>query len=198
MTILHVSDFKIQELQPVSFTINNELVCLSGPSGTGKSLLLRALADLIVHQGEAYLDDKKCSDSNPVEWRQWVGLLPAESAWWMDKVGDHFKQKSHDYLTDLNLPLESLEWDVSRCSTGEKQRLAIVRLLEQHPKVLLLDEPTASLDADSVNHVESLIQKYSNKFNVPVIWVSHDNQQIKRLAKRAFKIENNKIKEVTA
>ena len=98
MTILHVSDFKIQELQPVSFTINNELVCLSGPSGTGKSLLLRALADLIVHQGEAYLDDKKCSDSNPVEWRQWVGLLPAESAWWMDKVGDHFKQKSHDYL----------------------------------------------------------------------------------------------------
>ncbi|MCW9030823.1 MAG: ATP-binding cassette domain-containing protein [Gammaproteobacteria bacterium] len=197
MTTLHVSNFKVRELQPVSFTVNNELVCLSGPSGTGKSLLLRAIADLIVHQGEVFLNDKTCSDTHPVMWRQWVGLLPAESSWWLDKVGDHFKQIDHEYLNALNLPAESLEWEVSRCSTGEKQRLAIVRLLEQQPKVLLLDEPTASLDADSVNRVESVIQDYANKFNVPVIWVSHDNQQIKRLARRAFKIENNEISEVT-
>jgi len=197
MTILKVCDLKVGELRPVSFSVDNEVVCLTGPSGAGKSLLLRAMADLIVHQGEAYLGDKKCSKINPVVWRQWVGLLPAESAWWMDKVGDHFKHKSDDYLTALNLPTESLGWEVSRCSTGEKQRFAIVRLLEQQPKVLLLDEPTASLDADSVKQVEAVIQNYSSEFNVPVIWVSHDKQQIKRLARREFKILNNEIKEVT-
>lgn len=197
MTILNVSDLKVLKLQPVSFSIDNELACLSGPSGSGKSLLLRAIADLIVHQGETYLDDKKCSEVNPVQWRQWVGLLPAESAWWMDIVGDHFKHESHKYLKALNLPAESLQWEVSRCSTGEKQRLAIARLLQLQPQVLLLDEPTASLDADSVKRVELVIQNYSNEFKVPVIWVSHDQQQIKRLARREFKIINDEIKEVT-
>jgi len=197
MTILKVRDLKVAELRPVSFSLENALVCMSGPSGSGKSLLLRAIADLIVDQVEAYLGDKKCSEINPVKWRQWVGLLPAESAWWMDTVGDHFKHKSHDYLTALNLPAESLEWEISRCSTGEKQRLAIIRLLEQQPKVLLLDEPTASLDSESVKQVESVIQNYSSEFKVPVIWVSHDKQQIKRLASREFKIINNEIKEVT-
>jgi len=198
MTVLNISDLKVHDLHPVSFIIDKELVCLSGPSGSGKSLLLRAIADLIVHQGDTYLDDKKCSAVNPVSWRQWVGLLPAESAWWFDRVGDHFKQQNHDYLAELNLPDESLDWEVARCSTGEKQRLAIARLLQLKPKALLLDEPTASLDAESVKKVESVIQKYIAEFNVPVIWVSHDNEQIKRLTKRVFRIENKEIKEVSA
>lgn len=198
MSVLQVSDLKVHDLHPVSFSIDTELVCLSGPSGSGKSLLLRAIADLIVHQGEIYLENEKCSATNPVTWRQRVGLLPAESAWWQDRVGDHFIQQKIDYLSELNLPGECLEWDVSRCSTGEKQRLAIARLLQLKPKALLLDEPTASLDAESVKKVEAVIQKYAAEFNVPVIWVSHDKEQIKRLAQRVFKIENKEIMEVSA
>lgn len=197
MTMLRVSDLKIQTLPPVSFSLENELLCISGPSGSGKSLLLRAIADLIVHEGEAYLNDQKCSEINPVVWRQQVGLLPAESAWWMDRVGDHFNKDDHRYLEALHLPDASLDWEVSRCSTGEKQRLAIARLLQLQPKVLLLDEPTASLDADSVIRVEEVIKKYSEEFNVPVIWVSHDAQQIKRIADRVFKIINNEMQEIT-
>lgn len=198
MTILRLHDFQVISLKPLNLKVKNELICLSGPSGAGKSLLLRAIADLIEHKGEAYLDDEKCSDIHPVQWRKWVGFLPAESAWWMDKVGDHFTDKENTYLALLNLPDDCLSWDVSRCSTGEKQRLAIARLLTLQPKVLLLDEPTASLDSESVAAVESLIKNYSNEFNVPVIWVSHDNEQIKRLAQREFKINNNEIKAVTA
>jgi ABC-type iron transport system FetAB ATPase subunit len=198
MTVLNISDLQVHDLQPVSFSVDKELVCLSGPSGSGKSLLLRAIADLIVHQGETCLDDKKCSAVNPVSWRQWVGLLPAESAWWHDRVGDHFKYQKHDYLNALNLPDESLDWEVSRCSTGEKQRLAIARLLQLKPKALLLDEPTASLDAASVKKVEAVIQQYASEFNVPVIWVSHDEEQIKRLAHRVLRIENKKIMELDA
>lgn len=196
MAILNLKKFQIHELKPVDMKVNKEIICLSGASGSGKSLFLRAIADLIEHEGEAYLDEQKCSAINPVQWRKEVGFLPAESAWWMDAVGNHFNEKNIDNLSSLNLADDCFTWDVSRCSTGEKQRLAIVRLLEQKPKVLLLDEPTASLDSNSVEAVEMLIKRYSKEFDVPVIWVSHDKQQIERIADRQFKIENNEMREV--
>lgn len=196
MANLQLEQFQVFSLKPLNIRLKEELVCLSGPSGAGKSLLLRALADLIVHQGEAYLDEQKCSDINPVQWRKWVGFLPAESAWWRDNVGDHFSDNNNPYISLLNLPADCLQWDVARCSTGEKQRLAIARLLAQQPKVLLLDEPTASLDPDSVTLVESLIKNYVEKFKASVIWVSHDALQIKRLCQREFKIKENEIIEV--
>ena len=194
MAILRLNKFQVHTLKPLNLEVNNEFICLSGASGSGKSLLLRAIADLIEHKGEAYLDEEKCSEISPVQWRKRVGFLPAESAWWLDNVGDHFSKENNSYLSQLNLPEACLSWDVSRCSTGEKQRLAIARLLENKPKVLLLDEPTASLDPASVIAVESLIKNYANEFQVPVIWVSHDQQQIKRIANREFKINNNDIK----
>lgn len=200
MTTLRLNEFQVLTLKPFNIEVIDEFICLSGPSGSGKSLLLRAIADLIIHKGEAYLDEKKCNEINPTQWRKWVGFLPAESSWWYDKVQDHFDVDSdtnNKYLKQLNLDVDSYNWDVSRCSTGEKQRLAIVRLLQQKPKVLLLDEPTASLDPDSVARVESLIKNYANENHVPVIWVSHDEQQIKRIANRDFKILDNTITEVT-
>lgn len=196
MAILKLQSFQVHTINPLNTKVKNELVCLSGASGSGKSLLLRAIADLIEHKGEAYLDEQKCSEITPVQWRKWVGFLPAESAWWFDKVGDHFNDVNNPYLAKLNLSGDCLNWDVSRCSTGEKQRLAIARLLENKPKVLLLDEPTASLDSNSVNAVESLIKNYAIELDVPIIWVSHDPQQIKRLADRTFEIINNEIIEV--
>ncbi len=198
MTILRLHEFQVHALKPLNIEVNNEVVFLRGASGSGKSLFLRAIADLIMHNGEAYLDEKKCSDINPVQWRKWIGFLPAESAWWRDKVGDHFDDNNNLYLPLLNLPADCLQWDVSRCSTGEKQRLAMARLLAHQPKVLLLDEPTASLDPASVKLVESLVIDYANKFNAPVIWVSHDTSQIKQLSQREFKIKENEIVEVMA
>lgn len=196
MAILRLNNFQVHTLKPLNFEVNKELVCVSGASGSGKSLLLRAIADLIEHKGEVYLDEEICSDITPVQWRKWVGLLPAESAWWFDKVGDHFSKENNSYLSQLDLPKNSMTWEVSRCSTGEKQRLAIVRLLENKPKVLLLDEPTASLDPTNVISVERLIKNYADEFQVPVIWISHDYQQIKRLADRKFEIKNNEMFEV--
>ena len=196
MSILQLSNLRVHTLNPLNLKFNNEFVCVSGASGSGKSLLLRAIADLIDHEGDVFVDKIKCADVSPVQWRKWVGLLPAESAWWLDKVGDHFINETSKYCEQLNLPTACMNWDVSRCSTGERQRLAVARLLENKPKVLLLDEPTASLDPVSVTAVESLIKRYAKEFQAPVIWVSHDESQIKRIANREFKIENNKVKEV--
>lgn len=198
MAYLRLEEFQAISLNPLNLRLKNEFICLSGPSGSGKSLLLRAIADLIVHQGEAYLDEQKCSEINPVQWRKWVGFLPAESSWWMDTVGDHFSERNNPYISLLNLPADCLEWDVARCSTGEKQRLAIARLLSHQPKILLLDEPTASLDPDSVKLVELLIKNYVDEFKASVIWVSHDASQRKRLCQRELQIKDNKISEVMA
>ena len=196
MSLLELQNFQVHSLKPLNLKVKNELICLSGPSGSGKSLLLRAIADLILHQGEALLNDNNCSDMSPVQWRKKVGFLPAESEWWMDKVGDHFDSKNKSYISELNLENDCVNWEVARCSTGEKQRLAIARLLANQPKVLLLDEPTASLDQKSVLAVENLIKNYSIEFQVPVIWVSHDEKQVQRLNGRAFEIQNNQLVEV--
>ena len=196
MTTLNLSGIRVLKLEPFSLEIEKKLVCISGPSGSGKSLLLRAIADLIEHEGEATLDDKKCSEMSPVLWRKKLGFLPAESAWWKDKVGEHFSESNTSYTSLLNLPNDCLSWDIARCSTGEKQRLALARLLSQQPKVLLLDEPTASLDLDSILLVESVIKNYMAEFDASVIWVSHDQSQIKRIADRVFKIENNRFNEI--
>ena len=206
MTSLRLEEFSVFTLKPLDLDISNECICITGPSGSGKSLLLRAIADLILHNGEAYLDNKKCSEINPVQWRKSVGFLPAESSWWMDKVGDHFGDLLNDndktvalekLLKQLDLPLDSLHWNLSRCSTGEKQRFAIARLLQQQPKVLLLDEPTASLDANSVLRVEALIKDYARENKTPIIWVSHDKQQVKRIADRLLEIEKDEIREIS-
>lgn len=193
MTTLTLNDISVLNLKPFNLELGNKLLCLSGASGSGKSLFLRAIADLIEHKGDVYLDKYQCSKTNPVLWRKMVGLLPAESAWWKDKVKDHFSEIEYQYCDMLKLPRDCFEWEVARCSTGEKQRLALLRLLSQKPKVLLLDEPTASLDPDGVLAVEALIKNYAETYNVPIIWVSHDQEQIKRIAEFYFKLVDNQI-----
>ncbi len=86
------------------------------------------------------------------------------------------------------------DWQVSRCSSGEKQRLALLRLLENQPQVLLLDEPTASLDPESVERVESLIKTYRERNASPVLWVSHDAGQLARVADRQLRLEHKQLR----
>ncbi len=193
MTILRLQQFQAGQLQPFDAQFEHEMVGLSGASGAGKSVLLRAIADLTEHRGEAWLNGAACSSISPVTWRKRVGFLPAESAWWHDRVGQHFHTDCHDCLQALQLPADCMQWQVARCSTGEKQRLAIARLLQQQPEVLLLDEPTASLDVDSIKAVETLIRQYAEQHHAVVIWVSHDQAQLARLCQRRFQIEQQQV-----
>ena len=142
------------------------------------------------------LGEAVCSKTRPGQWRHWVGLLPAESQWWYERVGDHFVQPvAESWLAQLGFTPEVMDWTVSRCSTGEKQRLALLRLLVNEPKALLLDEPTASLDAESIGRVEQLIQMYQQQQQAPVLWVSHDPRQIKRVAHHHFVIQQGRLQE---
>lgn len=195
-----MSELGIEALQVQQVTLNvtineSEIVCLGGPSGSGKSLLLRAIADLIPHQGRVRLGDRWCDTMPAHEWRRRVTLLPAESQWWRDRVGDHFSEVEPDWFGQLGFSMQVLDWELARCSTGEKQRLSILRLLCQRPQALLLDEPTASLDPDSVSRVEALLQHYVRTNRVPALWVSHDQAQQQRIARRRLVIRNDRVVE---
>jgi len=126
-----------------------------------------------------------------------VGLLPAESQWWFDTVGSHFVKYDRDYLDRLGFETAVMGWETSRLSSGEKQRLALLRLLANQPKVLLLDEPTANLDRTYAGQVESILADYRASNNAALLWVSHDQDQLSRVADRLFEIKDKQIVEVT-
>ena len=176
-----------------------EMVLLSGPSGAGKSVLLRAIADLDPHPGEAWLDQHARATLAPAVWRRRVALLPAEPAWWAETVGAHFPPafggdaQGLDWLRQLGFEPHVLDWNVARLSTGERQRLALARLLAHRPEVLLLDEPTANLDPDSRARVETLIAAYRDRRPAAVFWVSHDPAQRRRLGGRGFVIAAGRL-----
>lgn len=160
-------------------------------------MLLRAVADLIPHVGDAQLDEQKCSEMKPSQWRRQVGYLPAESHWWSERVGDHFPVPPADGFSKLGFTPQVMDWQVARLSTGEKQRLALLRLLANQPRALLLDEPTASLDATNVRNAEEMIRDYRMKHNSPVIWISHDAEQVRRVADRVFELKAGAVQEVS-
>lgn len=176
-----------------------ECIGLSGASGSGKTRLLRCIADLDTHRGQVWLDGVARDDISPPAWRRQVALLPAESAWWFDDVGAHFpRAPAAARLAFLGFSGDVLGWLVDRLSSGEKQRLAVLRMLSVEPCVLLLDEPTANLDEENIARVESLIQAYLQESNAGAIWVSHDPRQLRRVAGRCYSIVQGRLVEQEA
>ncbi len=195
--MLEVKNLQRQGLGQVSFCIDDgECMALFGPSGAGKSLLLRAIADLDPNEGRVVAGGAVRDATSAPVWRRIVGFLPADSGWWAESVGEHIaaSQRTNTLLAKLHLPPECLNWPVSRLSTGEKQRLAFVRLLLQDPKVLLLDEPTSALDAKTAAEVEKILKSLLAE-GVSILLVTHDAGQAKRLAKRIMHIDGGNITE---
>ncbi len=190
MSRLIIDNLSFRDRGPYSFDITGgECLGLQGASGAGKTLLLRAIVDLDPHQGSLRLDDLECDRIPAPVWRKKVSMLPAESCWWLDAVEDHFhdfNSISLEHLARLGFGSEVAGWQVSRLSTGEKQRLAILRMLENRPQALLLDEPTASLDRANGSGVEQLLSEYGRKNNAPLLWISHDPDQLERVADRCL------------
>lgn len=186
-------------LHPFSLHIEaGECVALSGPSGAGKSLLLRAIADLDPNQGTLYLAGTSRDEIAAPEWRRRVGYLASESGWWADAVGVHFADHAQaaELLADLGIAGDALGWQVGRLSTGERQRLALARLLLARPDVMLLDEPTSGLDPDAAAMVEDILIKRLAA-GAALLLVTHAADQAGRLATRRLSINAGQVSEAT-
>ncbi|MBL0732062.1 MAG: ATP-binding cassette domain-containing protein [Desulfosarcina sp.] len=194
-----MNQFKIDSLYfhnigPVNITLcKSESIGVTGPSGAGKTLFLRAMADMDDHSGNLFLDGKESREFQPYIWRQEVGLLPSESSWWFDTVGEHFNNINKTWLEMTGFDQAVLKWNVSRLSSGERQRLALLRLLSNKPKVLLLDEPTANLDIKNALKVEKILTTYIVETESSMIWAGHDIEQLKRISGRQFIIKGGML-----
>ena len=194
MSLLKLHQLKYQSCGPVDLVVESgECIGLSGESGSGKSLMLRAIADLDEHGGDVLLDDVNCTSVAAPQWRQKVALLPAESQWWFDTVGEHFNMTDTDLFQRLGFKPQVAGWQVSRLSSGEKQRLALIRMLGTSPKVLLLDEPTANLDRQNTATFEQIVADYIATHHACAIWVSHDREQLQRVSNRMYTIDKGQL-----
>ena len=197
MALLTVQELRRPGLHPVSLALDaGECIAVRGPSGSGKSLLLRAIADLDPNHGAVALDGVSREAMPAPRWRRRVTYLAAEAAWWADLVGQHFADwaKTVPIAESLGLPGAAGDWPVQRLSTGEKQRLGLARVLVQAPRVLLLDEPTAGLDEQAVAAVEQVVQARRDD-GVGVLWVTHDAAQAARIAERLLTVEGGRVTE---
>ena len=181
--------------EPFDFDLaDGECVSVRGPSGGGKTTLLRAIADLDPSAGDLSLDGVAREAMPATQWRRAVCYLAAEAGWWEDRIGAHFSdvQAARELLPDLGLAEEALDWPVSRLSTGERQRLALARLLLIAPRVLLLDEPTSGLDPDSTELVDMLLRTRLES-GAGILMVTHDRDQERRLATRGLRVTDGRV-----
>lgn len=176
---------------------DGECIVLSGASGSGKSLLLRAIADLDPNPGQVILDGTSRENLPGPVWRTHVVYLAAESGWWGDIAGSHFADReiAAELISRLGLSPSIFDQPVVRLSTGERQRLALVRGFELKPRVMLLDEPTAALDDESAGRVEAILSERLS-MGMSAILVTHDTDQAIRFAGRRFRIADGVVKQV--
>ena len=196
--LLRIDKLQAGHLPPLSFGVaDGECLSIEGPSGAGKTRLLRAIADLDAATGQVFLDGAERREQSGPHWRRSVRYCAAEPAWWTATPRSSLPAESETggrkarlsrLLTSLGLTPHNLDQPISTLSTGERQRLALVRALADEPKVLLLDEPTGSLDGVSASLVEELI-KFLLLSGRIIILVSHDPRQIERLAHARLQLE---------
>ena len=174
---------------------SGECAAVMGPSGSGKSLLLRQVADLDPGEGEVELDGAPRSGMAGYEWRRQVIYCQAEAGWWEERVAAHFDDAAAaaaGLVERLGLAPEKLQALVRELSTGERQRLGLARALVKRPRALLLDEPTAALDPDATVRVEGEVRRYLDEGGA-VLLVTHSEEQARRLCRRAWRMRQGKL-----
>jgi putative ABC transport system ATP-binding protein len=195
--MLRIEELEVHGLKPVSLEIaSGECIAIQGPSGSGKTVLLRAIADLDPARGKIALDTSRREALTGPEWRKSVRYAAAEPGWWAATPRAHFSGADglDNSVKALGLKPSQLDQSITQLSTGERQRMALLRAIADKPAVLLLDEPTGALDANATARAERVIRNLLKK-GAAIVLVSHDPAQVKRLATRTLMIRNGRLTE---
>ena len=196
----------------VSFTSDTTATALFGPSGAGKTSVINMIAGLLKpERGRIVLGDDVLFDSatgiNVPAWRRRIGYVFQEG-----RLFPHFSVKRNlDYgrwvsghasdprqlsnVIDLLNIGHLLDRRPGKLSGGERQRVAVGRALLMQPRLLLLDEPLASLDAARKHDILPYLERLRDEARVPLIYVSHNAAEIKRIASRVVHLDSGKVVE---
>ncbi|QNX03759.1 ATP-binding cassette domain-containing protein [Acinetobacter seifertii] len=191
---LHMGQFHIEP----SFQSDASVIGLFGASGSGKTSILHAIAGLNTpHSGVIKIQDQTWFDSdqkiNLSTQKRHVGLVFQDAQLFPHKTVKqnllfglkHLSQQERhfeaDYIIELLKLGQLLQRMPIKLSGGEKQRVALGRALLYSPKLLLLDEPLSALDANHKAEIIPFFQKVKEEIKIPMIYVSHDIQEIKQV-----------------
>ena len=202
----HLGDFSLT----AGFSGATGATALFGPSGAGKTSLVNMIAGLMrPDRGRIVIDGEPAFDSEAgidvPAWRRRVGyvfqegrLFPHLSVWhnltygrWMEGHAADAAAFAHIVgLLDLGALLDRRP---GKLSGGERQRVAVGRALLMRPRLLLLDEPLASLDERRKQEILPYLQRLRDEAKVPMVYVSHDAAEVKQIATRVVRLEYGRV-----
>lgn len=209
LNISHL-DFRVNDTQilhDISFSVGRaEILVIIGPSGSGKSTLLRLINRLEEPSGgNIMLQNTDITTLPPTELRRKVGMIFQKTAILEGTVADNIRYGPNlcdETIRDNEIVelLEAVALDASfmsrparELSGGQEQRLSIARALANRPDILLLDEPTSSLDPIATKHVESSLLRARDERKLTLVWVSHAIEQARRVADRVMLLEAGRM-----
>lgn len=187
----------------VRFELNNEIVALYGPSGSGKTTILNGIAGLTKLTNGTIKLHNRCIVKNgktliPVQKRnigyvfQSYALFPHMTVWENIKYGMKDEQMTKQLIEQLEIE-HILHQYPQKISGGEKQRTALIRALATKPELLLLDEPFSALDDHTKQKSIEQIMMIHENWKIPIIFVSHNQEEVKSLTNRTLLICDGKL-----
>lgn len=191
-----------------------EVLGLFGPSGSGKTSLLETIAGIRrpdegeIRVGERQLFSSRDRINVPARDRQ-IGYVPQDALLFpnLDVTGNitygHTPRDvaGRDRFESLAGMLELtplLGRRVQNLSGGEKQRVAIARALMTQPSILLLDEPLAGVDRGRRDRILPYVLRIRRELHVPLIYVTHDEQELQAIADRVLHLDRGRVVSVVA
>ncbi|MDD4526933.1 MAG: ATP-binding cassette domain-containing protein [Candidatus Margulisbacteria bacterium] len=182
------------------------VVSLVGESGSGKTTVLRLLNKMISpNHGKIFFQEEDLSMINSIEHRRKVVMLSQTPVMFGETVKDSLlagiifqektipKDEELDSMLDKLKIKKKLEQNILTLSGGEKQRLALARILLLDPEVLLLDEPSSALDEETANSIIQMTTKFAKEKNKTVVMVTHSKQMADKYSDVIVEMPSAKI-----
>ncbi|MCC0630821.1 ABC transporter ATP-binding protein [Clostridioides sp. ZZV15-6388] len=194
-------------LDNISFSVKEgEIFGLIGPNGAGKSTLINIITNLTLpNSGNIQINGVDLS-ANPMSAKSIIGLVPQELAVMetltpfdnLEYFGAFYGLKGKLLQERINEALEVTglaevkKKKVKKLSGGMQRRLNIGIALLNHPKILILDEPTVGVDPQSRNHIFNFIKDISEKQKTTIIYTSHYMEEVEHLCSKIFIMDEGK------